>query len=332
MTEHQQIPVYQTGDRLHGRVIKGLSGFFTVDGEKGQIVAQVPGRLKKKRKDTDIVAVGDWVAVSVNEDGTGTIEEVAERESVLSRTRPGAHDTRRLSADREQVLVANPDQVVFVFSVKKPRPSLRKLDRFLVVAEMNDLPVIINVNKIDLLDSADEMPRDNAKEMFKIYEDLGYRIIYTSAQTGEGVEELTEALKDKISVLTGSSGVGKSSLLNTIQPGLGLRVSEVSEATEKGLHTTRHAEMFPLEVGGYVVDTPGIRGLALFDIEPAELDAYFREIAPLVEQCRFSDCSHRHEPGCAVRAAVEDGRISEERYDSYLRLREEHEQLEEDLF
>ena len=332
MTEHQQVPVYQTGDRLHGRVIKALSGFFTVDGEKGQIVAQVPGRLKKERKDTDIVAVGDWVAVSVNEDGTGTIEEVAERESVLSRTRPGAHDTRRLSADREQVLVANPDQVVFVFSVKKPRPSLRKLDRFLVVAEMNDLPVIINVNKIDLLDSAGKTPHDNAEEMFRIYEDLGYRIIYTSAQTGEGVEELAEALKDKISVLTGSSGVGKSSLLNTIQPGLGLRVSEVSEATEKGLHTTRHAEMFPLDVGGYVVDTPGIRGLALFDIEPAELDAYFREIAPLVEQCRFSDCSHRHEPGCAVRVAVEDGRISEERYDSYLRLREEHEQLEEDLF
>jgi ribosome biogenesis GTPase len=332
MTEPQQVPVYQTGDLLQGRVIKALSGFFTVDSEKGQIVAQVPGRLKKERKDTDIVAVGDWVAVSVNEDGTGTIEKVAERESVLSRSRPGAHDTRRLSADREQVLVANPDQVVFVFSVKKPRPSLRKLDRFLVVAEMNDLPVIINVNKIDLLDSADETPHDNAREMFKIYEDLGYRILYTSAQTGEGVDELAEALKDKISVLTGSSGVGKSSLLNAMQPGLGLRVSEVSEATEKGLHTTRHAEMFPLDVGGYVVDTPGIRGLALFDIEPAELDAYFREIAPLVEQCRFSDCSHRHEPGCAVRAAVEDGRISEERYDSYLRLREEHDQLEEDLF
>ncbi|MFN2123945.1 MAG: ribosome small subunit-dependent GTPase A, partial [Candidatus Promineifilaceae bacterium] len=132
--------------------------------------------------------------------------------------------------------------------------------------------------------------------------------------------------------LLGSSGVGKSSLLNAIQPGLGLRVNEVSEATEKGLHTTRHAEMFPLDEGGYVVDTPGIRGLALFDIEPTELDAYFREIASLVEQCRFSDCSHRHEPGCAVRAAVEDGRISEERYDSYLRLREEHEQLEDDLF
>ncbi|MEJ2752561.1 MAG: ribosome small subunit-dependent GTPase A, partial [Chloroflexota bacterium] len=182
-------------------------------------------------------------------------------------------------------------------------------------------------NKIDLLDSVAE-----AREMFRIYEDLGYEVIYTSAKLGEGIEELAGALKDKISVMTGSSGVGKSSLLNAIQPGLGLRVNEVSEATEKGLHTTRHAEMFPLDEGGYVVDTPGIRGLALFDLEPQELDAYFREIAPLVEQCRFSDCSHRHEPGCAVRAAVEAGKISEERYDSYLRLREEHELLEDDLF
>ncbi len=327
MSEELEYPATEEGDFLHGRVIKGLSGFFTVDTDQGQIVAQVPGRLKKERKDTDIVAVGDWVTVSANADGTGTIEEVSERESVLSRTRPGAHDARRLAADREQVLVANPDQVVFVFAVRKPRPSLRKLDRFLVVAEMNDLPAIINANKVDLLDSTDE-----AREMFQVYEDLGYQVIYTSAKTGEGIEELAEALRDKISVMTGSSGVGKSSLLNTIQPGLGLRVNEVSQATEKGLHTTRHAEMFPLDEGGYVVDTPGIRGLALFDIEPAELDAYFREIAPLVEQCRFSDCSHQHEPGCAVLAALEEGAISAERYDSYLRLREEHQQLEDDLF
>ncbi len=327
MSEEQEQQAFKEGDIIHGRVIKGLSGFFTVDSAEGEIVAKLPGRLKKERQDTDIVAVGDSVTVSVNEDGTGTIEAVDERKSVLSRTRPGAHDARRMAADREQVLVANPDQVVLVFAVKKPRPSLRKLDRFLVVAELNELPAIINANKIDLFDSIDE-----AREMFQVYEDIGYQVIYTSAETGEGIDELAGALRDKISVMTGSSGVGKSSLLNAIQPGLGLRVNEVSEATEKGLHTTRHAEMFPLDEGGYVVDTPGIRGLALFDVEPAELDAYFREIGPLVEQCQFSDCSHRHEPGCAVRAAVEAGTVSAERYDSYLRLREEHEQLEEDLF
>ena len=143
---------------------------------------------------------------------------------------------------------------------------------------------------------------------------------------------MKELLHDKISVLAGSSGVGKSSLLNAIQPGLGLKVSQVSQATGKGTHTTRYAELLPLDDGGYVADTPGIRGLALFDLEPYELDAYFREIAPLVEDCQFSDCSHRHEPGCAVKAAVEDGRIHPARYQSYLRLREEHEALDEENY
>lgn len=313
--------------RAEGRVIKALSGFFTVDTEEGPVVVQIPGRLKKERRDTDIVAVGDWVTFALNPDGPGTVESVADRHSVLSRTRPGAHDTRRVALDREQVLVANPDQVVLVFSIKRPQPSLRKLDRFLVVAEVNDLPAVIAVNKIDLLDSVDE-----ARSLFQVYEDLGYQVIYTSTKSGEGVAELQEALHDKISVLTGSSGVGKSSLLNAIQPGLGLQVREVSEATDKGMHTTRHAEMFPLDDGGYVVDTPGIRGLALFDVAPEELDAYFREIAPLVPQCQFSDCTHEHEPGCAVRAAVADGRVSPARYDSYLRLRDEHQQLEDDLY
>ena len=314
-------------ERLEGRVIKALSGFFTVDTSEGAIVAQLPGRMKKKRLDTDITTVGDWVTISRNADGTGTIESVAERHSVLSRSRPSAYNIRRLAVDREQVLVANPDQIVLVFSIKQPRPSLRKLDRFLVVAELNDLPAVICVNKIDLLESIDD-----ARQMFQVYEDIGYEVLYTSIITGEGIEELSGVLLGKISVLTGSSGVGKSSLLNAIQPGLGLSVREVSQATEKGLHTTRHAEMFALDIGGYVVDTPGIRGIALFDVEPEELDAYFREIAPLVSQCQFSDCTHRHEPGCAVLAALDDGRISPARYDSYLRLRDEHEQLEEKLY
>ena len=168
--------------------------------------------------------------------------------------------------------------------------------------------------------------------MFQVYSDIGYRVIYTSANEGVGVDELRQELQGKISVLAGSSGVGKSSLLNAVEPGLGLKVRVVSAATEKGLHTTRHAEMFPLEGGGYVADTPGIRGLALYDVEPSELDAYFREIGPLVAQCRFSNCTHQHEPGCAVRTALADGRLSPARYDSYLRLREEHELLDEALY
>jgi len=314
-------------DKLEGRVTKALSGFFTVDTSEGPIISLLPGRTKKERLDTDIATVGDWVTITRNADGTGNIESVAERHSVLSRSRPSAYNVRRLAVDREQVLVANPDQIVLVFSIKKPRPSLRKLDRFLVVAELNELPAVICVNKIDLVKSVDD-----ARQIFQVYEDIGYEVLYTSVTEDVGIEELTGILQGKISVLTGSSGVGKSSLLNAIQPGLGLSVNEVSQATEKGLHTTRHAEMFALEVGGYVVDTPGIRGLALFNVEPEELDAYFREIAPLVPQCQFSDCTHRHEPGCAVLAAIKDGRISPARYDSYLRLRDEHEQLQEKLY
>ena len=311
--------------QLEGRVIKALSGFFTVETEQGSIISQIPGRLKKEWLETDIVALGDWVTISLTEENTGIIEAVAERHSALSRSRVQA-DRRRLSSDREQVLVANPDQVVFVFAIKKPRPSLRKLDRFLVVAESNDLPALIVVNKIDLA-----VP-DKARDMFQVYSDIGYRVIYTSANEGVGVDELRQELQGKISVLAGSSGVGKSSLLNAVEPGLGLKVRVVSAATEKGLHTTRHAEMFPLEGGGYVADTPGIRGLALYDVEPSELDAYFREIGPLVAQCRFSNCTHQHEPGCAVRTALADGRLSPARYDSYLRLREEHELLDEALY
>lgn len=312
-------------EQLQGLVVKSQSGFFTVETEQGQYVCQIRGRLKQGPKETDLVAIGDRVAISVNPDGSGLIEEVAERERVLSRARPAA-SARQMLSDQEQVLVANPDQVVFVFSIRQPRPSLRKLDRFLVVAEMNELPAIICVNKVDLAKEGE------ARETFGLYEAIGYAVIYTSAATGEGLPQLREALKDKISVLAGSSGVGKSSLLNAMQPGLGLRVHDVSEATEKGMHTTRHAELFELEQGGYVADTPGIRSLALFDVEPQELDGYFREIAPLVADCQFSDCTHRHEPKCAVRKAVEEGRVAKQRYESYLRLRDEHDALDQALY
>jgi ribosome biogenesis GTPase / thiamine phosphate phosphatase len=277
--------------------------------------------LKQERKETDLVAAGDRVTFITNEDGTGVIESVAERERVLARARP-APGVRTILADQEQVLVANPDQVLFVFSIRAPAPSLRKLDRFLVEAERNELPAVICVNKIDLA------PPGDAQRTFRMYEEIGYPVLYTSAKSGEGIKDLQAALHDKISVLAGSSGVGKSSLLNAIEPGLGLKVKSVSKATTKGLHTTRHVELFPLAGGGYVADTPGIRGLAHFDLEPDELDGYYREIGPLVAHCQFSDCSHRHEENCAVRAAVSEGKIAPERYESYLRLREELEALD----
>ena len=309
---------------MNGLVIKAQSGFFTVQPDDGgePVISRVRGRLKQERLRTDLVAVGDRVTVQVNADGSGSVQSVAERHSALSRTRVAAQD-RSLRTDTEQVLVANPDQVVFVFSVASPAFSPRKLDRFLVVAEMNRLPAVICANKVDLV------APEEARDMFRVYEAIGYPVLYTSVVTGEGVDALRETLRGRLSVLAGSSGVGKSSLLNAVQEGLGLRVKEVSEATGKGMHTTRHTELIPLEIGGYVADTPGIRGLALFDLEPTEVDAYFREIGPLVAQCQFSDCTHTHEPHCAVLAAVADGRVSAERYESYLRLREEQEELED---
>ncbi|MEM7802010.1 MAG: ribosome small subunit-dependent GTPase A [Chloroflexota bacterium] len=305
-----------------GLVIKAISGFYTIQVESGdQFVCKLPGRLKRDRSQTDIVAVGDRATFNIGPDEElGIIESVAERKNVLSRTRPSAHN-RQLKSDKEQVLVANVDQVIFTFALKKPATSLRKLDRLLVAAERQEIPAVICINKLDL------GALEKAQAEFGLYADLGYPVVYTSTVDGIGIDEIRALLKDKLTVFAGSSGVGKSSLLNAIQPGLGLDVGEVSQATTKGMHTTRYAELFPLEIGGFVADTPGIRGWAIFDIAPEELEAYFREIEPLVQDCRYSDCTHRNEPGCAVRAAVEAKAISAGRYDSYLRLREEHEAL-----
>lgn len=308
-----------------GLVIKSISGFYTVRTASGEdFVCKLPGKLKRERSLTDIVALGDQVTFTYNpNEENGLIESIEERTNALARSRPSAHN-RSWKTDKEQVLVANVDQVVFVFSLTKPSTSLRKLDRLLVVTEQQDIPAVICVNKIDL------GTVEEAEAQFGIYKKIGYEVIYTSAQTGQGIQELRDLLKDRVSVFAGSSGVGKSSLLNAVQPKLGLRTNDVSDATGKGMHTTRYGELFPLHFGGWVADTPGIRGWALYDIEPKELDAYFREIEPFVTDCQFSDCSHSNEQGCAVLKAVANGEISAARFDSYQRLREEHENLLEE--
>jgi ribosome biogenesis GTPase len=312
---------------LPGLVIKSQSGFFTVRTEQGDVVCHVRGRLKQHRQATNLVAVGDHVQISQLAEDSGMIENVEPRRSVLSRRAPGArgragpkHSSRKDGpvdeSEAEQVIVANPDQVLLVFASAQPEPHLRMLDRFLVMAEVNKLPVVIVANKADLL------PAEQAQALFAVYPSIGYRVIHTSAADGTGLEELRTTLAGKLSVLSGPSGVGKSSLLNALQPGLGLKAREVSQATFKGRHTTVYAELLPLEMGGYVADTPGIRSLSLWDVEPEELDAYFVEIGPYVDQCEFNDCTHTHEPGCAVLRAVEQGKIAKSRYESYVRLRE----------
>jgi len=230
-------------------------------------------------------------------------------------------DRKGYLAEREQVIVANPDQAVFVLACARPAPSLRMLDRLLVGAELQRIPPLVCVNKVDLVDDV------AAKALFGVYEEIGYSVLYTSAVTGEGVEVLRDRLQGKISALMGPSGVGKTSLLNAMQPELGLRVKEVSEATEKGRHATVVPQLVSLDAGGWVADTPGIRALAFFDVDPEELDAYFPDIARWVPDCRFSDCTHTVEPGCAVQQAVMEGEVDDHRYESYVRLREEHQKL-----
>jgi ribosome biogenesis GTPase len=273
------------------------------------VTCRLRGRLKQGPRLGDIIAVGDRVTISVQPDGSGMIEEIEERERMFSRMAPTAR------GEYQQIIIANPDQVVLVFACAEPAPRMRMLDRFLIVIEQAQTPTAIVFNKVDLVGI------DTAREMFGHYEALGYPVLYTSVESGRGVDELADRLCTQISVLAGPSGVGKSSLLNAIQPGLGLAARDVSKATRKGRHTTVVRELFSLDCGGYVADTPGLKALALWDIEPEEVDAYFPELRELVADCQFSDCTHMHEPGCAVMAAVDDGSIHPERYDSYVRLR-----------
>jgi ribosome biogenesis GTPase len=292
-----------------GLIVRAQSGFFTVETGQGMVVCQLRGRLKQGRHTGDLAAVGDRVRVTVSTDGSGAIEEVEERKQALIRLDP------RPRGIYQQILLANLDQAVFVFACANPEPKLRMLDRFLVIAEKQRIPAVIVANKIDLVG----LPA--AQELFGIYPPLGYPVIYTSAKDNQGVEELRTTLGRKISALAGPSGVGKSSLLNTMQPGLGLAINEINMVSNKGKHTTVTRQLFPLVGGGYVADTPGWKSLALWDTEPEEMEAYFPELAPLVMDCQFNDCSHTHEPGCAVLAALKAGSIHPQRYESYLRLK-----------
>jgi ribosome biogenesis GTPase / thiamine phosphate phosphatase len=291
------------------QVIRSQSGFFTVQTDQGPLACHLRGRLKKGPRQGDVVAVGDWVEVTPLGGERGIIEAVQPRQRIFTRLAPDPQGTYR------QILIANPDQAMLVFACADPQPRLGMLDRFLVVAEKQGIPALIVANKIDLVGA------ERAREVFGHYPALGYPVIYTSVRLEVGLVELHAHLQKKVSLLTGPSGVGKSSLLNAIQPGLGLQVRHISETTRKGRHTTVVREMFPLEGGGYVADTPGLKALALWDIEAEELDGYFPELRERVAGCAFSDCTHVHEPGCAVLAAIAQGEIHPERYQSYLHMR-----------
>jgi ribosome biogenesis GTPase len=312
-----------------GVELGGTGGIWRVRIDDGATVdAALRGRLKRdlpespRREDAEgerlKLAVGDDVLVEPDvRGGAWAICEILPRRSRLARRAPGG-------AYGERVVAANVDQVVVVFAAAKPEPHPRMLDRFLVIAEANQLAARVIVNKIDLVGES------AAHERFAPYEHAGYPVHYTSTKRGDGLLTLRTLLGGRVSVFTGPSGVGKSSLLNALFPGLSLRIGEISESVNKGRHTTVGAEMIPLpdEQGGYVVDTPGLREVGLWALSPDHLDMCFPELRPFAPHCRFADCTHTAEPDCAVKDAVARGDVDVDRFASYLKLREE---LEEGL-
>ncbi len=296
--------------KLTGTIIRLQSGFYFVHTGPKVFTCQLRGRLKQEWKNETLAAVGDHVVFTLLEDGSGVIEEIEPREREFFRMAPTARGIFK------QVLLANPDQVCLVFACNHPAPSFRMLDRFLVITEKQRIPVLIVANKIDLVGL------NEACAMFSIYVGLGYPVLFTSAKSRRGIEDLKSKLIGKVTAFSGPSGVGKSSLLNLVQPGLGLAIGDLKQSvSRKGKHTTVVRELFEMEDGGFAADMPGLRSLALWDIEPEELDAYFPELCKLVAKCQFSNCSHQSEPGCAVKNAVNEGMVSRERYESYIRLR-----------
>lgn len=296
-------------ETVSGWIVAMQSGFYTITTDEGSITCHLRGKLKRHRTQGDVASVGDRVQITIQSPGNGMIESIEPRKRAIVRLDPRPH------GEYQQILVANIDQIVIVYACAQPEPHLRMLDRFLVIAEKQEIPAMIVANKVDLVGE------EKAHALFEMYPPLGYPVVYTSASSGLGVAELHECLAGKISGLAGPSGVGKSSLLNAIQPALGLAVREVSEANEKGRHTTNVRQIFALNEGGFVADLPGLRSLALWDTQPEELDGYFPELRDLVMECQFNDCTHTTEPGCAVRKAVTDGVVHPERYQSYIRMR-----------
>ena len=300
-----------------GVVLKGTGGVWHVRLSSGDTLeASLRGRLKRESEDSTKLAVGDRVVLEQDKRGAQwVIAEILPRHSQLARRAPGA-------GQGERIVAANVDQVVIVFAAANPEPHRRMLDRFLVIAEGNSLTSRIVINKIELVDRAE------TERTFADYAAAGYPVHFTSVKQRVGLDELHDELAGKTSVLTGPSGVGKSSLMNSMYVGLDLRVGEISESVNKGQHTTVGALLHPLPDSGYVVDTPGLREVGMWGLASEHLDECFREFQPHIQECKFGNCTHRVEPGCAVRQAVQSGSISAERYDSYLKLREEIEDSE----
>ena len=306
---------------MHGLVIKNTGSWYTVLTDDGQLIdCKIKGNFRLKGiRSTNPVAVGDRVQIVPNNEGTAFITEIDDRRNYIIR--------KSINLSKQShIIAANVDQAILVVTVANPQTSTTFIDRFLASAEAYRVPVILVFNKTDLLD--DDMRRYQ-EAMVNLYQTIGYECHQISAENGDGVDDLRPLLKDKITLLSGNSGVGKSTLINRLVPDANLRTSEISDAHNTGQHTTTFSEMIPLSpitqhlTPGFLIDTPGIKGFGTFDMEPEELTSYFKEIFHFSQDCRFSNCTHTHEPGCAVLKALEDHYIAESRYQSYLSMLED---------
>lgn len=294
-----------------GRVIQSTGSWYKVDIGNGIVESRLPGRFRLEEKQvTNPLTVGDWVDIQINTDGSGSIEHIYERENYI--TRKATH-----SKKGEHILVSNLDLAFVVQSIRKPKLKEGFINRFLVTCEAYEVKPAIIINKMDLATKSDT---EYLEDMRSVYENLNYPFFVTSINDIDSIEKLSTAIVNKTTAFIGPSGVGKTSILNTIDPEYNLKVGEISDFSNKGKHTTTFAQLIPLHQSGYIVDTPGIREFGLVNIEPWELSLYFPEMIKPREHCKFNTCTHVHEPGCGVIEAFENGKVDANRYHSYLNM------------
>lgn len=300
---------------MKGLVIKNTGSWYVVKIDDGSIVnCKIKGNFRLKGiRTTNPVAVGDMVEVAVKDDASYIIGIEPRRNYIIRKA-------SNLSKE-SQILASNIDQALLIVTLKEPVTNTTFIDRFLATAEAYNVPVVIVINKVDLLSDADD--HDYLEAVKSLYEIIGYKVIKMNALAGDGLDELQQALAGKVTLLSGNSGVGKSSIINLVLPGLNLKTGNVSESHHTGMHTTTFSEMFDLPGGGSVIDTPGVKGFGTIDFDKAEVAHYFKEIFKISANCKYNNCTHTHEPGCAVRDAVENHYISESRYQSYLSILED---------
>lgn len=303
---------------MKGLVIKNTGSWYTVRTDDGRDVeSKVKGNFRLKEiRSTNPVSVGDRVDININNEGTAFITEIEDRKNYIIRRASNL-------SKQSHIIAANLDQAMLIVTVNYPVTTTVFIDRFLATAEAYRVPVKLVFNKIDRYKGEDKEYLD---ALINLYTMIGYPCSTLCAKTEEGLDALRDDLRDKITLLSGHSGVGKSTIINKLVPGVNLRTGDISEYHNKGMHTTTFSEMIPLPEGGYLIDTPGIKGFGTIEMETAEISHYFPEIFKFSEDCRFSNCSHRHEPGCAVLQALEEHYISESRYKSYLSILEDKEE------